>query len=92
MHLQMVLQCTPTYGKLTCGWIVRRIMESQPSKVQVLVPAFVSEIFRIFDDARSLREDIPINLQGVFGHFVNLKMICRLNLSEVLIGIGCVCS
>ena len=29
--------------------------------------------------------------RGAYGDIVNLKMICRLSLSEVLIGVGCAC-
>jgi hypothetical protein len=45
-------------------------------------------------DVRSVGGDVPVDYEGVCGKFVNLKMMCRLSLSKVLIGIGgvCVCS
>lgn len=35
----------------------------------------------------SVEETIHIDNEGVCGNFVNVKMICRFGLSEVLIGI-----
>ena len=34
---------------------------------------------------------VQILVLAFYGDFVNLKMICRLSLSEVLIGVGCAC-
>ena len=45
----------------------------------------------IFGDALSVGGDVPVDDEGAYGDFVNFKMICRLSLSEVLIGVGCAC-
>ena len=47
--------------------------------------------FRISGDAHSMGGDVPIDDEGAYGDFVNFKMICRLSLSNVLIGVGCAC-
>ena len=51
----------------------------QPIRVQILVLALFLNLFQDF------------RRRGAYGDFVNLKMICRLSLSEVLIGVGCAC-
>jgi hypothetical protein len=33
----------------------------------------------------------PIDYEDKYGDFVNLKMMCRISLSEVLIGVRCAC-
>uniref|UniRef100_R7W0S8 Uncharacterized protein n=1 Tax=Aegilops tauschii TaxID=37682 RepID=R7W0S8_AEGTA len=41
-----------------------------------------------FGDVRSAGGHVLVNYEGIYGGFVNLKMMCRLSFSEVLIGIG----
>ncbi|XP_044417359.1 uncharacterized protein [Triticum aestivum] len=40
------------------------------------------------DNVRSVREDVLVDDESIFGDFINLKMMCRLSFSEVLIRIG----
>ena len=35
--------------------------------------------------------DVLIDYGCVYDDFINLKMMCRLSLSEILINVGCVC-
>ena len=64
---------------------------NQHTKVQILdlawVVAFSWIYFRTSGDVRSVGGGAPVNYEGVCSDFVNLKMMCRLSLSEVLIGI-----
>ena len=64
----------------------------QPTRVQVLnlTPVFWI-YFNPSRDMRSVGGDVSIDYECVCGDFVNLKMMCRLGHSEVLIGIGCEC-
>lgn len=52
--------------------------------------AFSWICFRPFGDVCSVRGDVPVDYEDVCDDFVNLKVMCRLSLSEVLIGEGCV--
>ena len=67
----------------------------QPTRVQVpdwtLVLAFPCIYSRSSGDVRSVGRDVLVNYEGACDDFVNLKMLCRLSLSKVLIGGGCVC-
>ena len=46
---------------------------------------------QLFGNVHSVREDVLISYEDICDDFINLKMMCRLGISEVLIGIGCVC-
>jgi hypothetical protein len=65
----------------------------QPTRVQVLdltlVLAFSWIYFRPSGNVRSVGGDVPVDYEGICGDFVNIKMMCRLSLSDVLIGVGC---
>ena len=79
------------------GWL-KGLWSPQPTRVQILVLAFISGFISGF---RRFISGFPAmciqwrrrfrQRRGVFGDFVNIKMICQLSLSEVLIGIGCAC-
>jgi hypothetical protein len=57
----------------------------------ILVLAFSWIYFRHSGHMCSVGGDVPVDYEGVSDDFVNLKMMCRLNFSEVLIGVGCAC-
>lgn len=40
---------------------------------------------------RLVEGDILVDYKDICDNFINLKMICRLSLSKVLIRVGCVC-
>jgi hypothetical protein len=69
---------------------------SRPIRVQVLDLHWRSHYFciyfRPFNDVRSVGGDTPVDYEGVCSDYVNLKMICQLCLSEVLLRAGCVCA
>ena len=54
----------------------------------LIFPTYSWIYFRISGDAHSVGGDAPVDDEV---HFVNFKMICRLSLSEMLIGVGCAC-
>ena len=68
---------------------------NQPTKVQVidlaLVVAFSWFYSRSSGEVHSVGGDVSIDYEGIRSDFVNLKMMCQLSLSEMLIGIACVC-
>ena len=68
--------------------MVRRTVVSQSTRVQVLhllVLVFFYIYFRPSADVRSVGGDVFVDYESVCGYFANLKMMCRLCLSEVLI-------
>ena len=68
---------------------------NQPTKLQVLdlalVVAFSWFYFRSSSDVHSVGEDISIDYIGIRGDFIILKIMCQNSLSEMLIGVPCVC-
>ena len=63
----------------------------QPTRVQILVLALFLDLFQDFRRCAFSGRRRFRRRRGAYGDFINLKMICRLSLSEVLIGIGCTC-
>ena len=63
----------------------------QPTRVQILVLALFLDLFQDFRRCAFSGRRRSRRRRGAYGDFVNLKMICRLSLSEVLIGVGCAC-
>jgi hypothetical protein len=45
--------------------------------------------FRLSDDIYLVGGDIHVDYEGACGDFINLKILCRLNISKVLIMVGC---
>jgi hypothetical protein len=74
----------------TCYWMVRSTVVSRAQQRPRLTPmlAFFWIYFRPFGDVCSVGGDVPVDYKGVCGNFVNLKMMCRLSLSEMLIEVG----
>ena len=74
--------------------IVTFLALKQPIIVQsidlVLVIAFFLIYFTSSSNVRLMGEDVTVDYEGVCGDFVNLEMLCRQSISEVLIGIVCV--
>jgi hypothetical protein len=67
----------------TYGWMVRWTLVS---------PAHLFlDLFQDFRRCTFSGRRRPRRRRGVYGDFVNLKMICRLSLLKVLIGVGCTC-
>ena len=46
--------------------------------------------FKPSGDMLSVGGNIPLDYEGIYDDFVNLKIMCWLSLSDVLIGVGCV--
>ena len=42
-------------------------------------------------DVHSVKGNAHVDYECVCGDFVDMNMMCRLSLSKVLIGIGCIC-
>ena len=47
------------------------------------------KLFQAFRRCAFSERDVPVDYEGVCGDFVNLKMMCLISLSEVLIGGMC---
>ena len=59
-----------------------------PSQFNTLVLSFALYLYQTFQ--RCLAGDIHVDCDGICDDFVNLKMMCRLSLSGVLIDRVCV--
>ena len=64
-------------------------MVSQSIRVQVLVLTFILDLFQDFRRCAYSGRRRFRRRRGDYDDFVNSKMICRLSLSEVLIGVVC---
>ena len=61
---------------------------NQPIRVQVLDLTLVVALFWIyfksFGNVRSVGAEVPVDYEGIFGDFINLKILFRLSILEVL--------
>ena len=51
----------------------------------------ILDLFQASNDVVLVGGDVPGDYEDVCGDFVNLNMMCRSSLSEMLIGIECAC-
>jgi hypothetical protein len=49
------------------------------------------DLFGPFGDVRLVGEGVSIDYECVCDYIVNLKMLCRLSILKVLMGVGCAC-
>ena len=78
----------------TSVWMVRKTVvspahQSSSSRFHIGAHIFLN-LFQAFLRWHLVRRDVPVDYEGICGDFVKPKMMCRLSLSKVLIGIGCV--
>ena len=71
-------------------FIVVKPVHQGSSPYLTLVLTFSWIYVRLFGTVHSVQRDVP-STTWLCGDFFNLKMLCRLNISEVLIEIGCEC-
>ena len=75
-----------------CDWMVRRTVVSPAHQSEsprlTLVLAFSWIYSNPSGNVHSVGEDVRVEYEGVCGDCINLKMMCQLSHSEVLIGVG----